>query len=630
MTDVLLVQLPIPQLNYGRQSGNIPLGAACLKQAAAGLPSVRVDLLPESVATYLGDAALLARIADRRPDIVGFTVFCWNVHRSVYLAENLKTIYNPRIVFGGPEITPDNPVVDSPAVDFSVFGEGEAVFQRLLSDPALWRRRSAAAGAEALFVDSPSPYLEGLLEPQIENMLLLETQRGCPYRCGYCYYNKSRQGIALKDEARLLDAVRWAQRHGIAEVFLLDPTLNVRPGLSGLLGKFAGINRGGSPALLSEIRAETVDASLADRFAAAGFSWFEVGLQSTNPRALAAMNRPTDLARFVAGASRLKTRGITVGVDLIAGLPGDDPQGFRRSVDFVFENRFTDDVQVFPLSVLPGTEFRKSCRSLGLRYHPDPPYPVLTTPAFSEADLLAALDYAEVRFDVCLYPMPDLDVAWRRAGAPEGGDHYLVAGDRRCLRKLVLTEERPPEALTAAARELAHPYQVIFGPGVRRTDYMAALLEQLTSANPFTPLELVFIEPAQIPDTDRLLERTRLRRPGFLDIDQRYLFAAPGNRSILFTLVSEKRRPVFTGDMQRQVHHWRNPELPTRADLKALARLDGIVIDAPAEPGALAAWQKRFARYATDYLHIGFADIDRQRHWLEITDTGNYYLGAFT
>ena len=72
MTHVLLLQLPVPRLNYGVQTGNIPLGAACLKQAARIAPEVQVDVLPESVASYLGDAALLEILHDRKPDIVGF------------------------------------------------------------------------------------------------------------------------------------------------------------------------------------------------------------------------------------------------------------------------------------------------------------------------------------------------------------------------------------------------------------------------------------------------------------------------------------------------------------------------------------------------------------------------------
>lgn len=70
----LLVQLPIPQLNFAKQTGNIPYGGACLKLAADGAGAGTVDLLPESIATYLGDAALMKWIFSRKPDVAGFTV----------------------------------------------------------------------------------------------------------------------------------------------------------------------------------------------------------------------------------------------------------------------------------------------------------------------------------------------------------------------------------------------------------------------------------------------------------------------------------------------------------------------------------------------------------------------------
>ena len=145
MIHVLLFQLPVPRLNYGVQTGNIPLGAACLKQAARIVPGVQVDVLPESVASYLGDAALIEILLDRKPDILGFTVYCWNLARSIYFAKKLKENYSPRIIFGGPEITPDNSSLDSRYIDFYVYGEGEGVFVKLLQDPTIWEKRSLMA-----------------------------------------------------------------------------------------------------------------------------------------------------------------------------------------------------------------------------------------------------------------------------------------------------------------------------------------------------------------------------------------------------------------------------------------------------------------------------------------------------
>ena len=632
MLRALLLQLPIPQLNYGKRTGNIPLAAACLKQAAADIPGTMVEIVPESIVSYIGDAALLHEILSREPDIVGFSVYSWNLRRSLHLAEKIKEADNCRIVFGGPEITPDNRLVRSESVDFLVYGEGESVFRHLLQDSTFWQKKTAAACADTLFQSSPSPYPAGLLEPEIEDMVLLETQRGCPFRCGYCSYGKSRQHLTFKSAPLLLEAVEWAAVHNHSELYFLDPTLNTRPGIDVLLEKIRTANHRRNMALISEIRADRLDASLADRFAAAGFNWFEVGLQTTNPQALDLMNRSTDPARFLAGVTLLKERGISTTIDLIAGLPGDNLDGFKRSVDFIVENDLRQDVQVFPLAVLPGTDFRARSRALGLIFEPEPPYPVMATPSFSGENLLEAFDYAEARLDVNLYPMPGLDIAWRnprKAGDRLTPDHYVRLGNRLGLSKLILESVRSMSELQKLAQKLTQPYQVFIGPNVNDADFTARALDILTTANPFTPLEVVFIEPQDVPNTDRLLETVRLKRPHFLDLEHRYLFPAPGNRSVLFTLVTQQQRPRFTGDMQRQVFWWDHPKLPELSDLHRLAELDGLLVDSPCSAVHLKAWQDLFLPHAAEYLYIGFADVSLQQRWLLLTESESFYPGAF-
>ncbi|MEE9495826.1 MAG: B12-binding domain-containing radical SAM protein [Desulfobacterales bacterium] len=627
MTHVLLLQLPVPRLNYGVQTGNIPLGAACLKQAARIVPEVQIDVLPESIASYLGDAALLEILLDRKPDIVGFTVYCWNLTRSIYFAKKLKENYSPRIIFGGPEITPDNSSLDSRHIDFYVYGEGEAVFVKLLQDPTIWEKRSSMEPAGAIFKKSPSPYLLNVLEPEIEDLMLLETQRGCPYRCGYCYYNKSHDRLSFVDEVPLLQGVQWALDHHVKELYLLDPSLNVRPGLKPLLNKISKMNKDRNLAIISEIRAEAIDAELAGLFAAAGFSWFEIGLQSTNPRALEIMNRPTDIQRFAQGAKLVKESGIVPAIDLIVGLPGDNLLGFSRSVEFVAENDLQDDVQVFPLSVLPGTDFRLNSNKLGLRFEESPPYTLIENPTFSAEDLLLAFDHAEVRFDVVLYPMPDLDVSWKFGKEPMGaipGDIAVKIGNELFIAKLQLNSHRPLSELAPLAKRLTHPYQVFIHPDLPDPDFIRSAIKVLSAANPLTPFEIVFLEPEQVPHTPSVLSAAKLQRPHFLDQDLRYLFPAEGNRAVLFTLVSRDAKQRFNRDMERQVFWWKKDRFPEMADLSELSELDGILIDVAGSNGETEAWQDRFAGHAENMPFISFAEVLLQRRWLMLTMPDDY------
>jgi len=631
MKRVTLIQLPIPQLNFGRQTGNVPLGAACLKQAAGGIPAARIEIVPERIASYLSDSALVELLVSGSPDILGFTVYTWNLDRSLHIARQVKQRTGSKVVFGGPETTPDNERIDTGVVDFRVFGEGESMFCRLLQDPAFWTRGHARATAEGFFQSSPSPYLQGLLEPEIENMVLLETQRGCPHRCGYCYYNKSRTRMAFADEARVLDTIRWTLDRKIQEIYLLDPCLNARPGLKPLLGKIARINPGKTLSFVSEIRAEAVDEALGDLFSAAGFAWFEIGLQSTNPRALARMNRATDLDRFRKGALTLRERGILPRIDLILGLPGDDLKGFERSVDFILDHGLNQDVQVFPLSVLPGTDFRKKSPALGLRYETAPPYHVIETSGFSPEDMLQALDYAESRLDVVLYPLPYLDLSWPPAGGPAQatGDTAVRIGGEAYFSKLWIDRVRPLSELCLHARRLTYPYQLLIGENVRDPGYLGRLLCFLTSANPYTPLEVVFFEPGHLPNRKALLEAVRLVRPQYLDNDLRFLFPRPGNRSVLFTLVSRDPRPRFSGEMERQVYWWQRPGLPALADLESFLELDGVLIDTAASNAGIVAWQDRFADAAGDLPFISFSGLEHQKRWLLKTAPSDFTDIAF-
>jgi radical SAM superfamily enzyme YgiQ (UPF0313 family) len=626
MLHVLLVQLPIPRLNFGKKTGNIPLGAACLKQAAMGLPGFDIEILPESVASYLGDAALKDLIIAKKPDILGFTLFNWNAERSLALCEEIKKELACRIIVGGPEVTPDNTLIRSSAVDTYIYGDGEQAFITFLTEPAGKIGKEISACAESIFMAAPSPYLNNLLEPHIENLMLLETQRGCPYHCGFCFYNKSRGSLSFKNENHLLDGVRWAVDHGIEELYLLDPSLNARPDLKNMLEKIAEINVKKRVSITSEIRAESIDKELADLFFKAGFSGFEIGLQTTNKKALSVMKRPTNLNKFLTGSLLLKERDILPRIDLIAGLPGDDLEGFKHSIGFVAENNLDDDVQVFPLSVLPGTSFRKNSIKLNLHYETSPPYTVIETDTFSREDLLLSFDYAESLFDVALFPLPEMSVSWKRKTPAGKNDVWAKIGTEKKLTKLVLDAYRPMEEIEKLAHELTFPYQIFIEPCVTDSDYISNVLETVSTINPFTPFEMVFIEPLSLPDDRKLLSSVRLKRPHYLDNDLRFVYSKPGNRAVLFTVASRSPKTVFTGDMKRQIYLWTEERLPEPEELDDLGDFEGIIIDSGVPDSMIRGWQDHFAPSANYIPQISFARMDRQLCWLELTLGDEHYM----
>ena len=358
--------------------------------------------------------------------MVGFTCYLWNIDRSLWIAARLKEAQPQlKIVMGGPEITPDNQwVLDVPAVDFAVIGEGEQTFAELLaaiahgpsrSDIAgLWSRRAGRCRLPpplARLDDISSPYLHGILDAADEKQLLLETTRGCVFRCRFCYYPKSYDRQYFLSRDKIVANLQHARQHGAEEVFLLDPTLNQRRDFAGFLRLLADGNPRRQFTYSAELRAEGIDETTARLLREANFAEVEIGLQSVDRRTQQLMDRPMNLKAFERGTRAMLAEGIRVRIDLIIGLPGDTVDSVRRGIDYL-KNTFPDcELQVFNLSILPGTSFRQDAVGLQVPFQPRPPYYVLGTPTLALDEMVMLMEEAQEAFGIEFDrpPPPQLD-----------------------------------------------------------------------------------------------------------------------------------------------------------------------------------------------------------------------------
>jgi hypothetical protein len=400
-----LVQLPLPDADPGTASANVPLAAGYLRAYAAahgGPAPGQIRVLPRDLAGHGGDEAILAWLSAGGFDVVGFTAHVWSLDRALLLVERLRgRSPGTRVVFGGPEVAPDRPLLASPVVDACVIGEGESAFLEALSDLAAGGlasggpgpRRYRAAGPVDLS-SLPNPYLAGLVERDPSDPVYLETVRGCPNRCSYCFYAKEFPGVREWPVDALEAIFPWAAANGVPEIYLMDPTFNGTPGWEAKLEAIACLNGTGIP-LHTELRLESVEERHAALFRRAGFRSIEAGLQSTNPEALRAVRRTWNRERFLRGASLLKKQGIVIRTGVILGLPGDTPDGFRATVRFLEDAGLADDMEVYPLSVLPGTDLRRDAAALGVAHMGFPPYHVLSTPTMSAEEVAESIRWLE-------------------------------------------------------------------------------------------------------------------------------------------------------------------------------------------------------------------------------------------
>jgi radical SAM superfamily enzyme YgiQ (UPF0313 family) len=424
MKRVLFAQLPPPRFSFQEPPTNIPLAAGFL-MAALDLQEPEAfhsEVLPPEVTDVLADKALCLEILRREPEVLALTLYVWNVERSLFLASNVKRRSPDTIIIaGGPEVTPDNTwVLEHPAVDIAVFGEGESRIGTLLKAASTFRGIDAIPGIASkdnkgrLHFNNEAPeswdlakcsypYLDGKISPSRDGTLFLESVRGCPFKCRYCYYHKAFQGLRFYPDdclAKVLDFA-YGVDSPVREIYLMDPTFNARKGFRTLLRSMARRRRrSGSPRLHTELRADLLDTNDVTLLKKAGLASAEIGLQTITPEALRSAGRKGDPDKIAQGVDLLKRAGIEVTTGIILGLPKDTPQGFNRTLKWLQKKEAYSVVHPFVLSVLPGTDFRANAKPLGLEYNPRPPYFVSSTPTFPGDKLRAALLECERVFDM--------------------------------------------------------------------------------------------------------------------------------------------------------------------------------------------------------------------------------------
>ncbi len=377
------------------------LKAYLVQQGTLPLEAVRIHeyVKRDAVATIV-DEVLAAE-----PEIVGLSCYVWNVRLLMEVAAQLRA-RRPEllIVAGGPEVGPQAGAVmqKHPALDAIVLSEGELVFDALVrarrDGSDLSTVKGVCVRAGGTIVDTgPADILDDLdllgspyLLPDFDatgRIICLETQRGCVFRCNFCFYNKD---FSIRNRRFDLDRVKeelryWLEKE-IDELYLMDPIFNLNAVRAKEICRFiAEHNTRGIP-FHTEVWAEFIDEEMARQMRDANFQFVEVGLQTTEAGVLAGVERRLNMDKFLAGIGFLHQYDVPFELQLIYGLPGETPETFRASFEFAASLK-PNRLSAFLLQILPGTELWKKAEALGITYDPEPPYFVRSHATMSRADI---------------------------------------------------------------------------------------------------------------------------------------------------------------------------------------------------------------------------------------------------
>lgn len=341
-----------------------------------------------------------------RPDVIGFSCYCWNIGKVLDTARVIKTIYpQTRIVFGGPEVGPVGLkyLREYPFVDVVIKGEGEITFAELLRHYLGKGRIEEIAGISYRLDDQffenperppiedlseiPSPYLEGIVVPR-DKVTYIETYRGCMFKCHYCFEGKHLPKLRFFPEERVKKEIEFIlSRQEIKSFHFVDTVFNVKKDrLERIVEMISDANRFGAELRTVEIIAEFVDEETVALFKRANVKSTETGPQTVNEDTLKNINRYYRGEKFRNGVRLLEENGIEVTTDLIIGLPGDNFFKFVKSAKTLIDMK-PSTIVFSILHVLPGTILYEKSREFGLKFDDKAPHLILSAPDFPYEDI---------------------------------------------------------------------------------------------------------------------------------------------------------------------------------------------------------------------------------------------------
>jgi len=391
---------------YVHASLALPSLAACCGEIPGVEPVIREYTVNERT------DAILPRLVAEAPDVAAFSCYIWNVEATLRLVADLKLILPGLfVILGGPEVTFGSSELLSEAtqVDCIVRGEGEATFRELVqllaecsgsaipdelleticgitfrSDDEIVTTPERPPVADLNIL--PSPFAAGLVDTA-KPLIYLETSRGCPFSCAFCI-SSVEQGVRSFSPERIERDLAILMDGGVQTIKLVDRTFNYDPMRADRIWKFI-LERNRTSRFHFEIAADLLTDDNIRLLATVppGVFRFEIGVQSAHGATLESVGRRSDLERLFANVARLKREtGVTLHLDLVAGLPGEDFAGFAASLDRLL-TAAPHHIQVEPLKVLKGTRMRKIAREHHYAWSPSPPYRILATPWLSFTDI---------------------------------------------------------------------------------------------------------------------------------------------------------------------------------------------------------------------------------------------------
>ena len=344
-------------------------------------------------------------ILKRNPDVVMFSTYIWNIDYIERLTSDISKVTDAVIVWGGIESSFDTGEFfeKNPGLDIIIRDEGELTTPALLHAIEDKTPLSDVNGITFrengnIITNPPRPLIKNLDKipspfKDYKNLpgkiVYYEMSRGCPFKCTFCM-SSTIKGVRYFSKERIESDLLYIINSGATIVKLVDRTFNANEHESMDMMNFIVEHAHEGMVFHMELMAHLISDKFLEFLSTLpkGLFQFEIGVQSSNPETLKAIERVTDLDRLKYVVSKIRSYGnIHQHVDQIAGLPYEDYESFGHSFDFIY-GLGAEKHQLGFLKVLRGSKMKTDSKKYGIVYSEYPPYEVLKTNYISEFEIM--------------------------------------------------------------------------------------------------------------------------------------------------------------------------------------------------------------------------------------------------
>ena len=338
---------------------------------------------------------ILNGICSEKADVLAFSVYIWNCEYIAKLCNIFKKIKpDMQILLGGPEVSyvENHPFFGKEIFDFVIKGEGEKSFFTFLTTGEI------KEGAPIPLDEIPFAYDEKNISLFQNRIVYYETSRGCPFSCAYCL-SSAEKGVRFLNLERVKKELLFFAENSVHQIKFVDRTFNADKKRAYEIWKYIIETFADKDMNFHfEIAADLLDEKTLSLLstAPAGLIQLEIGIQSTDEKTLSLNCRKTDTKKVLSNISKLVSfQNINIHTDLIAGLPSENLNAFRKSFNDVY-NLKSHQLQLGFLKLLHGTHMVNLSKKYDFVFSSYAPYEILSNRDLSHEDILYLKKFEDV------------------------------------------------------------------------------------------------------------------------------------------------------------------------------------------------------------------------------------------